>query len=166
MTNQQATLMPSQGDRSPSDRHNGNAQPGKNQHRNTTVALIIAVLLGLTLSGCDLGDTLWDLFSTDGDAEAQTFANDAQRVKTFVITTDTFIIETSNDDDPTPTAVVQNNAMEYTMQSNGIVRFDESNGDNKNLEVETGDRIIERPGASGTGTLTIIVASPSNAQPQ
>jgi len=128
----------------------------------TISAIFIAIVLGLTLSGCDIGDTLWNLIHTDGDAEAETFANDAQRVRTFVITTASFIIETDNDDDPSPSATASDNATEYTMQSKGFVRFDESTGGtNRSFEVETGDRIIERPGASGTGTLTIVVASPS-----
>lgn len=141
--------------------HDLSAQPG-HRHRLTWHAAITAtalVLLALTLSGCGIGDNLWDLFHTDGKAEAQTFANDRQRVRTFFINTDSFGIETDNDNDPTPTAEVKDSATEYTMNSNGFVSFDESNGEtNRRFSVETGDRIIERPGSGGTGTVTIIIA--------
>jgi hypothetical protein len=131
--------------------------------RYGATAFSLLVSLGLPLSGCDIGSNLWDLIHTEGDAQAQIFTK-RQRVRTFVIVTESFSIETENDDDQTPTVTASDSVTEYTMQSNGTVRFDESNGDsNQLLDVESGDRIIERPGASGTGTLTVIDVAPGTS---
>ncbi len=128
-------------------------------------AIFMAIFLGLTLSGCDIGDTLWGLINTDGKAEAQIFSNEKQRVRTFIITTDSFIIETANEEDTSPKAEVEENATVYTMTSNGSVRF-ETNGQDSLFDLQKDDQIIERPGASGTGVITIIDADDSIAQTQ
>jgi len=148
----------------PSRRHHLSTQLSHRTDSAWSAAMTVTalILLGLSLSGCGIGDNLWDLFHTDGDAEAQIFPDDKQRVRTFLIETNSFSIETSNDGDQSPTVQVNDSVTEYTMNSNGIVRFDESNGEaNRRFDVESGDRIIERPGASGTGTVTIVDVSQS-----
>ena len=135
--------------------------------RFTAILFMAFAFFGLALNGCDIGDTLWDLIHTEGDAEAQIFPTETERVRTFVINTNSFRIETENDDDQTPSVTVTDNVTEYTMQSNGSIRFDEANGDsNLRFDVENGDRIIERPGSGGSGTLTIVDSSPSTPATQ
>lgn len=138
-------------------------RPGTTWH--SAIPVILFAFLCLSLSGCDFSAKLWDLFHTEGKAEAQVFPDQSQRVRTFIIETDSFRIQTENDSDLTPigTVTVNDGVTDYTISAHGIVRFNESGGDpNQLFEVESGDRIIERPGANGTGTLTIIDFSPSS----
>jgi hypothetical protein len=166
MTNQQIRLSPSYGAKKQFCHGRPRLpQLARQQPWRAISAVFVALFLGLTLSGCDIGDTLWGLINTDGKAEAQIFSNENQRVRTFLITTNSFIIETENEGDTSPKAEVQENATVYTMNSNGSVRF-ETNGQDSLFDLQKDDQIIERPGASGTGTITIIDADDSAAQTQ
>ena len=148
MTNQQVISKGSNQD------PNGYPQPNRKQLWNAMMPIFVAALLGLTLSGCDLGDTLGDLFRINSDAQAQD-STTRTRIQTFVIVTDTFRIQVDADTDTTPSFSVQENTTTYTMQSTGFVRFDASDGTDS-VEVEVNDQIVERPGADGNGTVTII----------
>ncbi len=116
-------------------------------------------LCGMMLTGCqDFWDTTADLIRLDGgDAEAQT-SRDRDRIRTFVINTNSFLIQVSSDSDNTPThAVRDGGATEFTMQTDGDVIFDLSGSGNVVEEVSTGDTIIFRPNGA-TATVTIILA--------
>lgn len=157
MPHQQSTLSQSPGS------HICSTSPAWQRYRFTAILSMALAFFALTLSGCDIGDTLWDLINTESDAEAQVFPNENQRVRTFVIETNSFSIESEDESDPTPfTATVGDSVTEYTMTADGTLRFVESDGGTEITldNMESGDRIIERPGATGTGTLTIIDASP------
>lgn len=145
-----------------SKRHPLSAQPPLSPTWHSATIVMLLTILGLSLSGCDIGSKLWDLIHTDGKAEAQIFSDQRQRVRTFIIQTDSFSIETENDADLTPigTVTAGDSVTDYPITAPGTVRFNDSNGDPKTFDVDSGDRVIERPGAGGTGTLTIIDFSP------
>jgi hypothetical protein len=154
------TLQSQPGSKRHSALSNRTDQSRVTQRLHIASLLLITIFCGLTLSGCDdAGDTLWDLFSSNGGAEAQIVAE--QRVQTYIIVTDSFRIEI-DDGDPNPTTSTQDGATQYTMASDGTVRFDISNDDTdvRSFDVEAGDIVIERPGTNGNaGTVTLIRAS-------
>lgn len=135
-------------------------QGGVTQRLPAASLLLLVIVCGLTLSGCDgLGDKLSGLFNTKGDAEAQVTAE--QRVQTYIIVTDSFRIEI-DDGDANPTTTVQDGATQYIMASDGTVRFDltNDNTDVRSFDVQIDDIVIERPGTNGnSGTVTLIRAS-------
>jgi hypothetical protein len=163
MTQQQACLSPSHAKikRFRQQRCQRLPQSARLQLGRVITAMLIAIFLSVTLSGCNIGSALWDLIHTDGNAEAQIFSNENQRVRTFIITTDSFIIEIESPGDVSPNVLVQEHATVYTMTSNGTVRF-ESDGQNSLFDLQAGDQIIERPGADGTGLITIIDVADSS----
>lgn len=153
-------IRPQSGSKRISAFSNRTLQGGVTPCLHAAALLLLVIVCGLTLSGCDgVGDTLSDLFRTNGDAEAQIIAE--QRVQTFMILTDSFRIEI-DDGDANPTTTVQDGATQYTMASDGKVRFDISNDDTdvRSFDVQLDDIVIERPGTNGsTGTVTLIRAS-------
>lgn len=119
-------------------------------------ALILAGWCSMMLTGCqEFFDTAADLIQLDDEAEAQT-NRDSDRIETFVVDTNSFMIQVSNDTDNTPNHVVRDGgSIEFTMQSNGDVIFNESGGSGRTEEVITGDTIIFTPNGN-SATVTII----------
>lgn len=112
---------------------------------------VFGLLCGLVLSGCDV---LEDAFEKAGDllritssAEAQD--EDDQLIETFVIDVTTFELEA----DVVPTVDVSDNATVYTLASDGEVRFTKSDGGSEILDLDDGDKVIERP---ASGHVTVI----------
>ena len=114
--------------------------------------LLIGLVCGFILSSCDnFFDTAADLLRINPDeVEAQEDSRD--RVESRMIDVGTLVIEVSEDGNATPMDDVQGEATIYTMQSTGEVRF-MSNGSTDGFDVESGDKLIFRPGAN---TLTLI----------
>ena len=138
-------------------------QPAKQclNHRggiNVTARLsiwLIAVLCGLTLSGCgDFFDEVADLLRINGsDVEAQ--EDSVVRIEMLTIQTDSFSIEVDEDINMTPTVTVeQGGVIQFTMQSEGRVRFTTS-GSSMSQVLEMGDRVLLQTSGT-TGVMTFI----------
>ena len=123
--------------------------------------LFIAVLCGVMLGGCDFFDTLADLLRINGaDVEAQ---DKEDRIETLTISIDTFSIDVDNDDDPTPTHTVQQGGIiEFTMQSDGTVRFDSASDSRNREDLLMNDSVLLQATGS-TAVMTIIRATVMSA---
>jgi hypothetical protein len=103
----------------------------------------------LTLSGCDILDSLAKFFRLDKDASAQ---NGARRIETWEIRPNTFSIDADTTELET-NVDVRGEATIYKGMT-GSYRFEGSDGTLQTGNLTTSDVIIERPLA---GTVTIIV---------
>ena len=112
---------------------------------------VLGLLCGLVLSGCDVLENVveeaGDLLRITSSAEAQD--EDDQLIETFVIDVTTFELEA----DVVPTVDVSDNATVYTLASDGEVRFTKSDGGSEILDLDDGDKVIERP---ASGHVTVI----------
>ncbi len=130
----------------------------RRRYTHLAVAIALTVWFGLMLTGCqDFWDTVADLIRIDDDAEAQT-SRDTDRIETFIIDTSSFMIQVNNDTDSTPQHFVRDGgSIEFLMESNGDVVFNESGSGGRTEEVIAGDTIIFTPNGN-TATVIIIFA--------
>ncbi len=104
---------------------------------------VLGLLCGLVLSGCDVLENVveeaGDLLRITSSAEAQD--DDEKRIETYVIDVATFLLKA----DAVPEVVVSDNATEYTLVSDGRVEFTSDTGEVVNHDLDSGDKVIERP---------------------
>lgn len=122
-------------------KHTETGMPRRASQRIAT--LVVAVLCGLLLNGCDLGDFLADLLRFNSTASAQ----NEIRVETIVINTSKFTFTT----DVQPDITIFDGTTRYDITASADLLFDASGI----TRLEAGDIMIERPGTSSS-IITII----------
>ncbi len=120
------------------------------------MVIVLAALCTLTLNGCD---NFYDALKFgERDAEAQEDLVGGNRVIIRVIDLGSFSIAV-DDGALSPQVTVEGEATQFTMASEGTVRFESDS-----IEVQEGDIVIVR-GSSQTGTVTIVRPSTSTPPP-
>jgi hypothetical protein len=95
--------------------------------------------LGLALVGC-----------LDVDTTSEADAAQGKKIQTFAIRAGTFELTTDGE----PTVNVSDGMTEYTLESDGNVKFTTTAGDERTILLELGEVVIERPAADAVTVIT------------
>jgi hypothetical protein len=121
--------------------------------KRVIVSLVLAACCVLTLSGCD---DFYDLFKFgDKKAEAQVGIGNGNRVVIRTVDLDNFRIMVSDDAQSPQISAVLGEATQYTMMSDGEARFNQTDGSEGFIELQTNDIVIVR-GTADAGNVTVI----------